>query len=73
MQHMENRYEGSTFAVEKMIATLYAIMFAAILMAGVADHFARSKHSIEARALDALCDSENKETCLAARWSPPSR
>ena len=43
MRDEANRYEGSTFATEKVVATFYAIMFLAILGMGVHHQLDRIK------------------------------
>ena len=44
MRHDDSkRYAGSKFATEKLIATLYAVMFVAILGLGVYKHLDRIK------------------------------
>jgi hypothetical protein len=45
MRDEANRYEGSTFAAEKVLATIYAIMFVAIVGMGVHNQLDRIKPS----------------------------
>jgi hypothetical protein len=43
MRDEASRYEGSSFAAEKVVATIYAIMFVAILGMGVHNQLDRIK------------------------------